>query len=122
LKDFTEFHEDIFGSTMAANHAVFSNVNPMFGIFTLAALALVLLTVDYYEVGGMLRRVTGWVAGVGLILATLGTSLWTFIDPSIGGLPYSLYVLGVLVIGVSGLIATGLVYTAKVTRISRSAT
>jgi hypothetical protein len=107
---------------MAANHAVFSNVNPMFGIFTLAALALVLLTVDYYEVGGMLRRVTGWVAGVGLILATLGTSLWTFIDPSIGGLPYSLYVLGVLVIGVSGLIATGLVYTAKVTRISRSAT
>ena len=119
---YIEFHEDIFGSTMAANHAVFSNVNPMFGIFTLAALALVLLAVDYYEVGGMLRRVTGWVAGVGLILATLGTSLWTFIDPSIGGLPYSLYVLGVLVIGVSGLTATGLVYTAKVTRISRSAT
>ena len=119
---YIEFHEDIFGSTMAANHAVFSNVNPMFGIFTLAALALVLLAVDYYEVGGMLRRVTGWVAGVGLILATLGTSLWTFIDPSIGGLPYWLYVLGVLVIGVSGLIATGLVYTAKVTRISRSAT
>jgi hypothetical protein len=118
---YIEFHEDVFGSTMSANHDVFKNVNPMFGILTLAALALVLLAVDYYEVDGMLRRVTGWVAGVGLILATLGTSMWTFIDPSIGGLPYWLYILGVLVIGVSGLTAVALLYTAKVKRISRSA-
>src|SRR5208283_3399393 len=32
---YIEFHEDLFGSTLSANHDVFSNVNPMFGIMTL---------------------------------------------------------------------------------------
>jgi len=32
---YIEFHEDLFGSTLSANHDVFSNVNPMFGIITL---------------------------------------------------------------------------------------
>jgi hypothetical protein len=116
---YIEFHLDIFGSTMAANHDVFINVNPMFGIFTLTAFALVLLAVDYYAVGGTLRRVSGWVAGVGLIVATLGSSLWTFIDPSIGGLAYWLYILGVLVMGVSALAASSAVYIAKVSKVSR---
>ena len=119
---YIEFHEDIFGSTLAANHNVFANVNPMFGIFTLAALALVLLGVDYYGVGGLLRRVTGWLAGVGLIVATLGTSLWAFFDPSIGGFSYWLYILGILIIGISALTATGIIYVAKIKRISRAET
>ncbi|MGD0175848.1 MAG: hypothetical protein ABSC50_03365 [Candidatus Bathyarchaeia archaeon] len=117
---YIEFHEDVFGSTMSANHDVFANVNPMFGIFTLAALALVLLAVDYYQVGGMLRRVTGWLAGVGLIVATLGTSLWAFVDPTIGGFSYWLYILGVMIIGVSALTAVGIMYKAKIRRIARS--
>jgi hypothetical protein len=119
---YIELNADVFGSTMSANHEVFKNVNPMFGIFTLTALALVLLAVDYYEVRGMLRRATGWLAGVGLIAATLGTSLWTFLDPSIAGFPYWLYIVGIFVMGVSALAATGLVYTAKVNRISRTET
>jgi hypothetical protein len=119
---YIEFHEDLFGSTLAANHTVFSNVNPMFGIMTLAALALVLLAVDYYGVGGTLRRATGWLAGVGLIVAILGTSLWIFIDPSIGGFSYWLYILGVLIMGISALTATGIIYMAKITRISRAET
>jgi hypothetical protein len=117
---YIEFHEDIFGSTMDANHAVFSNVNPMFGIFTLLGIALVLLAVDYYEVGGVLRRVTGWVAGGGLILATIGVSLWTFIDPSTGGLSYWLYIVGAVVLGISTLAATGAIYTARISKVSRS--
>jgi len=116
---YIEFHEDVFGSTMAANHDVFTNINPMFGIFTLAAFALVLLAVDCYTVSGTLRRVCGWVAGVGLIVATLGSSLWAFIDPSTGGLAYWIYIVGVLVMGVSALTATNAVYAAKVKRISR---
>jgi hypothetical protein len=116
---YIEFHADVFGSTMTANHEVFKNVNPMFGIFTLAALALVLLAVDYYTVSGTLRRVSGWVAGVGLIIATLGSSLWIFIDPSTSGLSYWIYIAGVLVIGVSALIATNGVYAAKLKKISR---
>jgi hypothetical protein len=117
---YIEFNEDVFGSTMSANHDVFKNVNPMFGIFTLAALALVLLAVDYYQLGGMLRRVTGWLACVGLIVATLGTSLWTFIDPTIWGLFYWLYITGVLIIGVSALTAVSILYKAKIERITRS--
>jgi hypothetical protein len=116
---YIEFHEDIFGSIMAANHDVFTNVNPMFGIFTLTAFALVLLAVDYYTISGTLRRACGWVAGVGLIAATLGSSLWAFIDPSTGGLSYWIYILGVLVMGVSALTATSAVYAAKVKKIPR---
>ena len=117
---YIEFHEDVFGSTMSANHDVFANVNPMFGIFTLAAVALVLLAVDYYQVAGMIRRVTGWLAGVGLIVASLGTILWTFADPTVGGLYYWLYIVGVMIIGVSALTATGIIYKAKIARIART--
>ena len=117
---YIEFHEDVFGSTMAANHDVFSNVNPMFGIFTLAALALILVAVDYYQVSGMLRRVTGWTALVGLITGTLGTTLYIFSDPSIGGLGYWVYILGVMVIGISALGAVGVVYSAKIVKVSRT--
>jgi hypothetical protein len=119
---YIEFHEDVFGSTMSANHDVFANVNPMFGIFTLAALALVLLAVDYYQVRGTLRQVTGWLAGVGLIVATVGTTLWVFADPTAGGLYYWLYIVGVVIIGVSGLTAVGIIYKARVARISRTET
>jgi hypothetical protein len=116
---YIEFHEDVFGSTMAANHAIFSDVNPLFGIMTLLAVALVLLAVDYYGVGGVLRRVTGWVAGVGIIVAILGASLYVFVDPSTGGLSYWLYILGMLVLGVSGLAATVGIYRARISKISR---
>jgi hypothetical protein len=119
---YIELHADAFSSTMTANHDVFMNVNPMFGVFTLAAFALVLLAVDYYAVSGTMRHVCGWVAGVGLIVATLGSSLWVFIDPSTGGLPYWIYILGLLVMGVSALTATDVVYAAKVKKISRMET
>ncbi len=119
---YIEFNEDLFGSTLAANDAVFSEVQPMFGVFALAALALILLAVDYYETEGALRRIAGWVAGIGLIIATVGAFLWAFVDPSIGGLPYWVHVAGVFVVGISALAATGAVYTAKVSRVSRSET
>ena len=117
---YIEFHEDVFGSTLATNHAIFSDVNPLFGIMTLLAVALVLLAVDYYEVGGILRRVTGWVAGVGIMVAILGTSLYVFVDPSTGGLSYWLYILGIFVLGVSALAATKGVYSARISKISRT--
>ena len=117
---YIEFHEDVFGAAMSANHDVFANVNPMFGIFTLAAIALVLLAADYYTSSGMIRRVIGWTAGVGLIIAAVGTSLYIFIDPSVGGLPYWAYIVGMLVLGVSSLVATGAIYKAKITKLRRS--
>lgn len=116
---YIEFHADAFGSTLTANHEVFKNVNPMFGIFTLAAFSLVFVAVDYYSVGGTLRRISGWVGGLGLIVAALGSSLYVFMDPSIGGLGYWLYILGVVVIGVSAIAASGAVYQAKILKVAR---
>jgi hypothetical protein len=116
---YIEFNEDVFGSTMSANHEVFKNVNPMYGIFTLAALALVLLAVDYYVAEPQQRRMIGAVAGVGLVVATVGTSLWTFMDPTIGGFAYWSYIAGALILGVSALLAAGAISKTKITRVPR---
>ncbi len=117
---YIEFHEDLFGSALASNDAVFSQVQPLFGVFLMAGLALVLLAVDYYEIKGPLRRYAGWVAGIGLVIATVGSSFWTFADPSVGGLPYWTHILGVLVVGASALLASFSIYTTRILPVSRS--
>jgi hypothetical protein len=116
---YIEFHEDIFGSTLSANHAVFSDVNPMFGIITLGAFAAVLLAVDYYAPAGQQRRMVGWVAVLGLVVAVIGSSMYVFVDPSVGGLSSWVYIIGVLIIGVSALIGAGAIYKTKITRAPR---
>jgi steroid 5-alpha reductase family enzyme len=116
---YIEFNEDAFGSTLSANHDVFKNVNPMFGVFTLAAVALVLLAADYYTTSGPIRRVIGWVTGIGIIITTIGTALWTFLDPSMGAF-YWAYILGMVIIGVSGLAASLGIYKARIEKITRS--
>jgi hypothetical protein len=117
---YVEFHEDLFGSTSSPNDTVFSEVQQMFGVFLLVALALILLAVDYYEIGGRLRRYIGWAAGVGLIISTIGALLWPFADPTIGGLPYWMHILGVFVVGVSAFLACGAIYKTRISSISRS--
>ena len=117
---YIEFHEDIFGSTLAANDAVFAEFQPMFGIFLLVALSLLLLAVDYYQDTGWERRLTGWLAGIGLFIATVGGTLWAFGDPTTGALFYWIHVLGVFVIGISALAAAGAIYKTRIFRISHS--
>ena len=116
---FIEFHEDLFGSTLSANHAVFSDVNPTYGIITLGGFAAVLLAVDYYAPEGQQRRIVGWVALLGLVVAVIGSSFYVFVDPSIGGVSYWLYIVGILIIGVSALIGAFTIYKTKITRIPR---
>jgi hypothetical protein len=116
---YIEFHEDIFGSTLSANHAVFSDVNPLFGIITLGAFAAVLLAVDYYAPAGQQRRMVGWVAVLGLVVAVIGSSMYVFVDPSVGGLSSWVYVAGVLVMGVSALLGAFAIYKTKITRVPR---
>ncbi len=109
-----ELHQDAFSTTLSANDEVFKEVQPMFGIFLLTAIALVLLSVDQYEIDGVLRRAVGWLSGAGILVATFGAMVWVLIDPTVGGLGYSMHIVGVLIVGVSSLVATTAVYRSKV--------
>ncbi len=90
-----EFHEDQFSNSLTANDASFSIAQPMTGIFLLTAIALVLLLVDVYGINGRTRRIVTWTAAIGLVGALVGTTLWTFVDPSNGGVSFGVYVAGV---------------------------
>jgi hypothetical protein len=89
-----EFHEDQFQNALANNDASFATAQPMTGIFLLTALALVLLLVDVYGIEGPARRVATWIAALGLIGAVVGTTLWTFVDPSKNSISFGVYVAG----------------------------
>ncbi len=89
-----EFHEDQFQNAASANDAVFSVAQPMTGIFLLTGLSLLLLLVDHYGIAGRARQIVAAVAGLGLLGAFLGTTLWTFADPSNNGASFAIYVGG----------------------------
>lgn len=117
---FIELNEDSFTTTLSANDAVFSNVQPMFGIFLLTGISLVLIAVDYYEIRSTLRRAVGWLAGIGIIIAVAGAITWVLLDPTIGDQYYWVHIVGVVVIGISALIAVGAIYKVKIKSISIS--
>jgi hypothetical protein len=96
-----EMNEDQFGGSLAANDEAFKVAQPMTGIFILISISVVLLLVDYYRVQGRGRQIFAAVAGLGLLGAFAGTTLWTFADPSNNGLSFAVYVAG-----------TGLTYAA----------
>ncbi len=92
-----EFNHAQFGGALAANDAVFAAAHPMTGIFLTMVLALVLLLVDAHVTAGLARRVAGAVGATGLVAAFLGTTLWTFVDPSNNGPSYVLYIAGIAI-------------------------
>lgn len=94
---YIEFHENQFSASLSANDASFSIAQPMTGIFLLIALSLVLLLVDYYGIEGQARRIFAWTAGLGLLGALAGVTLWTFADPTNNGLSFAIYVAGTAV-------------------------
>lgn len=89
-----ELHQDQFTASLAANDESFKVAQPMTGIFLLTALALVLLLIDVYGVNGRARRIATWTAALGLVGACVGTTLWTFVDPSTSGVSFGVYVAG----------------------------
>lgn len=92
-----ELHEDAFGASLASNDAAFSAAHPMTGIFLMVVLSLALLLVDVFDVRGFARTVATAVGATGLVAAVLGTTLWTFVDPSNTGPSYALYVAGIAI-------------------------
>lgn len=97
-----EMHEDVFQTSLAANDAVFGQLQSLVGIFVLTAAALVLLAVDQSKIKGTWRRVIGPGMGVGLLLTALGGLAWAFFDPSSTGFMFATNLLGLSMIGLAG--------------------
>jgi hypothetical protein len=91
---YIELHQDQFAASLAANDSSFKIAQPMTGIFLLTMLSLVLLLVDVYGVAGRARRIASWTAGLGLLGAFVGVTLWTFADPANNGISFGIYIAG----------------------------
>ena len=111
---YVEFHEDLFGDALAANDAVFGELQSLFGVFLLTAVSLILLAVDLYNVKGSARRLVGWVAGLGVLVGTGGAMLWAFVDPTVGGASFWVHVLGIGLTGVAALVSVVAIHAVPV--------
>ncbi|HYM84982.1 MAG TPA: hypothetical protein VEY67_12625 [Candidatus Dormibacteraeota bacterium] len=109
------------GGSLASNDAAFSAAHPMTGLFLMTILSVALLLVDFYGVAGFARRVTIAVGALGLIAAAVGTTLWTFVDPSQNGAVFALYVAGIAVSYLAVLLAAMAVRTAHTRGYERTA-
>ncbi len=119
---YIELHEVQFGGSLAANDAAFSAAHPMTGIFIMIGLSLALLLVDVYGVTGLKRRIATAVGAAGLVAAFAGTTLYTFVDPSNGGLAFALYIAGIAISYAAILVAGYVVSGAPKPEVDRAAT
>jgi cytochrome c oxidase subunit IV len=116
---YIELNHDQFGAALASNDAAFSVAHPMTGIFLMIVVSLALLLVDFYGVKGQMRRVVTAIGAAGLIAAAVGTTLWTFVDPSNSGPVYGLYIAGIAISYVTILVAAVAVRSAQTQGFSR---
>jgi hypothetical protein len=109
-----EFHEDQFQNALATNDASFSIAQPMTGIFLLTGISLLLLIVEHYGVAGRLRAAVAAFAGLGLLGAFFGTTLWTFADPSNNGISFAIYVAGTALVYIGMLVGAAAIQLVRV--------
>ncbi len=115
---FIEFNESSFQTNLLANDAAFAQFQPMVGIFFLTIVAMVLIAVDYYGKKGLGRKSVGLVAGIGVALSVIGGLAWVFFDPTVGGWYFWAYMLGIIVVCLSLVIAIMLIYRTRIKTIS----
>lgn len=110
---YIELHHDVFQTTLTAGDDAYRQFQPMFGIFFLTIMAMVLLAVDYYQSDAGPRKQVWRSALIGLLLATLGGLAWVFINPSMG-VYFWVYIIGNVTIGVSMLLAVQAIRSVRV--------
>lgn len=114
---YVEFHEDVFQTTLLANDAAYAQMQSLGALFLLATAAIVLLSIDYFKVDGMSRKIIGWVMPIGLLLFLLGGFGWSYIDPTNTGISFWIYVVGVFTIGAAAVVAAGAIYSKQASKI-----
>ncbi|MDE1820952.1 MAG: hypothetical protein KGI98_08955 [Euryarchaeota archaeon] len=112
------FNENLFQNGLSANDTAHAMIHP-FSFFAMGGLAVSLLIVDYYQVGGTLRNVIGALSGVGVMVATVGAYLWTFVHPSPQGWAADVFVAGLALVGAGVLFATWGISRARTVAIRR---
>jgi drug/metabolite transporter (DMT)-like permease len=108
----------MFTSTLSANDEVFSNIQPMYGIFVLTGVSLLLLTAEHYQISGVWRKIIGWLMGLGVVISFIGASLWTFLYPSMG-IAFWIYFIGLIFMGLSAILTIYSVKNAETIKILR---
>jgi hypothetical protein len=111
---YIELNQVQFTGSLAANDASFAAAHPMTGIFLMVVLSLALLLVDFFGVAGRARRIVVAIGAIGLIAAAVGTTFWTFIDPSTSGTPFALYIGGIAICYLAVLVASVAVRPANI--------
>jgi uncharacterized membrane protein YeaQ/YmgE (transglycosylase-associated protein family) len=81
-----------------------------------------LLLVEVYGVAGRARRIATWTAALGLVGALVGTTMWTFVDPSNNGLSFGVYVAGAGLSYLAVLFGAIAIWSVKVDRPVRAHT
>jgi hypothetical protein len=119
---YIELNEDKFQAGMSANDAAFSTAQPMTGIFLLTVMSALLLLVDHYRIGGVYRRLITAVTAVGLLAALVGSTLWTFADPSNNGLSFGIYITGTALAYAAILLGALAIRVARTARLTLPAT
>lgn len=114
---YIELHQDAFSASLSANDTAFKQSQPMTGLFLLTAVALALLIADYYGVEGFQRRQVGGTALIGLLVVTIGASLWTFLDPTNTGFSFWMYAGGTFLAGLSLLVVAVSLRSVKVFKV-----
>jgi hypothetical protein len=117
---YIELNQVQFTGSLAANDASFAAAHPMTGIFLMVVLSLALLLVDFFGVAGRARRIVVAIGAIGLIAAAVGTTFWTFIDPSTSGTPFALYIGGIAICYLAVLVASVAVRPANILEAGRS--
>ena len=113
---YIELNQSLYSTVLSANDEIFSIIQPLFGIFVLTAISIILLIADYYQIIGVWRRFIGWLMSIGLVIAFIGAFLWIFVNPIIGS-SFWIYFIGLLIIGVS---ATATIYSVKNVKIIKT--
>lgn len=115
---YVEFHEDAFQTTLLANDKAYAQVQSLGALFLLAAAAIALLSIDYFKVDGMGRRVIGWVMPIGLLLFLLGGFGWSYVDSTNTGISFWTYIGGTFAIGAAAVVAVGAIYSKRTSKAS----
>jgi cytochrome bd-type quinol oxidase subunit 2 len=108
-----EFNESSFQGTLIAKDNAFSVFQPLFGLFGLTLVGLLLLAVDFYREGHEIERATGWIAGIGLTVASVGGLLWAFVHPATSSWEFAIFTAGTVILAIGGLCSAVVIARAR---------